>query len=346
MGRCGLVYDERYLLHDTGNHPESPLRLSHTMGHLEASGVLEALERIEPTYAPPSTILSVHTPEYVERLRELVRQGTPLDVDTPLSSFSLDAALLAAGGLLIGLERALDGVPVFALIRPPGHHATRDRGMGFCLLNSPAIAAQHALDCGVASRVLIIDFDHHHGNGTQDIFYHTSKVLYMSTHCAHAFPGTGAMEELGEGDGEGFTVNLPLSAGSGDVEYALVYRDVVLPIAIGYEPDVVIVSAGFDIHRNDPLGRMSVTERGICAVASTCLSIAEQCCGGRVVFELEGGYHLDALARSVEVVVRQMLSEHASPPEHFVPEMEERVPSSVRALEEKVRAVFSQYWEF
>lgn len=345
MRRCALIYDKRCLLHDTGTHPESPLRLSHTMEHLGASGLLDRLELVESVYAPMDSVLSVHTPDYIERLKGLVEQGTPLDADTPLSSFSLDAALLAAGGLLIGLEKIFDGARVFALIRPPGHHATRDRGMGFCLLNSPAIAAQHVVDCGAASRVLIVDFDQHHGNGTQDIFYHTSSVLYVSTHCPHIFPRTGSMEEIGEGDGEGFTVNLPMSAGSGDVEYALVYRDVVLPIALQYAPDVVIVSAGFDIHRYDPLGRMNVTERGICAVVSTCLLIAEQCCGGRVIFELEGGYHLDALARSVEAVLRQMLSEHPYPPEHFVPEIDGGVPTSVRHLKEKVRRTLSQYWE-
>lgn len=315
------------------------------MEHLNASGTARMLDIIEPAPAPMKSVMAVHTRDYIEQLRWHVDHRTPLDLDTPVSAHSLDVALLAAGGLITGLEGVLSGARVFALIRPPGHHATPDSGMGFCLLNNPAIAAQHLLDARLASKVLIIDFDQHHGNGTQEVFYRTSRVLYISTHCPHIFPGTGSMDEVGEGDGEGFTVNLPMRAGSGDVEYARVYRDIVLPIALEYGADVVVVSAGIDIHTADPLGHMSTTERGIGAIASTCVRIADECCGGRVMFELEGGYNLDALAHSVEEVIRIMLSEQVPTPEDFVAEMDTKEPPSVRELKSAARDTLSPYWE-
>src|SRR6185436_12656112 len=232
------------------------------------------------------------------------------DPDTQAGPHSYAAALKAAGAVTDAVDRVLDGRldRALCLVRPPGHHAEADRAMGFCLFNNVAVAAAHALSRGL-SRVAIIDFDVHHGNGTQAIFERDPRVLYVSSHAFPFYPGTGSLDEIGEGPGHDFTVNLPLPEAMGDGEYVRIYREVVLPIGRAFDPQLVLVSAGFDPYAGDPLAPMRVTEAGFAVLAQLCLDVAGGAAQGKAVFALEGGYELEGIARSAEAVVRVLLGE-------------------------------------
>lgn len=299
--RTGYVFHETYLLHEEVGHPESPARLRAILGLLEETGVLGDLELIEPSPIDRELLEQVHPPDYIDLVRQISESGRGrLDPDTYLNRASWDAALLAAGGA-VQLTQAILGGRLdngFALVRPPGHHAERSRGMGFCLFNNVAVAAQAALDAGLG-RVLIVDFDVHHGNGTQHIFYDTPRVLYFSTHQYPFYPGTGAAEEIGAGDGEGYTVNVPLRAGVGDAGYLRVFREVLVPVARRFEPRLLLVSAGFDAHWADPLAGMQLSVDGVGRLARILRDLADELCGSRLVFALEGGYKQDVLAHAV-----------------------------------------------
>jgi acetoin utilization deacetylase AcuC-like enzyme len=236
----------------------------------------------------------------VAGLSELAGTSAQLDPDTAMSPGSYEAALLAAGAGAVAVEEVMAGRAsnAFALVRPPGHHAERARAMGFCLFNNVAIAAEIALRHG-AKKVLILDWDVHYGNGTQSTFWDRRDVLYLSSHQWPYYPGTGAPTDVGAGEGRGFTVNCALPAGRTDADYGAVFHEIFLPIGLAYAPDLLIVSAGFDPHQNDPLGGMEVTERGFAAMAARVKELAEQVCGGRLVLMLEGGYDLRGLALSV-----------------------------------------------
>jgi acetoin utilization deacetylase AcuC-like enzyme len=236
------------------------------------------------------------------------------DPDTRTGPLSYASALLAAGAVLDATDRILGGEidRAFCAVRPPGHHAEPDRAMGFCLFNNVAVGAAHALARGLR-RVAIVDFDVHHGNGTQAIFYREPRVLYMSSHAYPFYPGTGALTEVGEGPGRGFTVNLPLPAGTGDAEYARLYREIVVPIGRSFDPELVLVSVGFDPHRDDPLAGMEVTEAGFGELAAACLQVARGAANGRAVFVLEGGYDLEGIARSAAAVTGVLLERDRVP---------------------------------
>jgi len=299
-----FISHPHYLKHDTGpHHPEDSARLMAITRHLETTGTLAQLIQAEPTEASLDTLTLAHTPEYVSIIEAACRRGVKaLDPDTYICSDSYRAALLAVGGALLAVDQVVQGssASAFVALRPPGHHAERERAMGFCLFNNVAIAARYAQRYHGLKRVLIVDWDVHHGNGTQHTFEDDPSVLFFSTHQFPFYPGTGRTSERGTGAGVGYTLNVPLEAGCGDNEYREVFEKILYPAAQAFEPQMVFVSAGFDAHRDDPLANMNVTEDGYAQMTSIVRDISERYCEGRLVSLLEGGYNLDALARSVE----------------------------------------------
>jgi len=304
--RTAIVRDPAVFTgHDTGDHVESPGRIVAIERALAANGLLD--DRPLPSYAPASdeAILRVHTPGLLARLETLTAQGGGwIDGDTIVTPDSLATARASAGAAIAAVDAVLDGVAprAFALGRPPGHHATPDRAMGFCLLNSIAIAAEHAIARG-HSRIAILDWDVHHGNGTQDAFYGRSDVFFCSLHESPLYPGTGDARETGVGPGSGTTLNLPLPAGTGDAGYLHVLDTIALPAIEAFGPDLLLISAGFDAHWRDPLARMQVTTDGFATFASRASALAVRWCGGNLVAVLEGGYDPDALAASVAATI-------------------------------------------
>jgi acetoin utilization deacetylase AcuC-like enzyme len=262
--------------------------------------------------ATRADLQAVHVPEHVEAVAASAdREFTSFDPDTLASRSSFEVASLAAGGCLALVDAVLGGEVAngFAFVRPPGHHATPRRAMGFCLFNNVAIAAAHALLGHRLSRILIVDWDLHHGNGTQEAFYQHKGVLYFSTHQFPYYPGTGALRESGAGPGEGYTVNVPLGPGLGDADYVAVFERVLRPIAEAFSPQLVLVSAGFDAYGGDPLGAMRLTPEGFAALTRIVLGIAARHAGGRAVFALEGGYNLSGLAMCSHHVLHEMLND-------------------------------------
>lgn len=289
------------LEHDTGQHPERILRIESIMRALGARDWL-GYERIESPLAQRSVLERVHTAAHVDRIAAACAAGgAQLDPDTVVSSGSYDAALHAAGGAVELVERLLAGGPGqvgFSAHRPPGHHALTDRPMGFCLFNNVAVAARHALDVLGLERVLVLDWDVHHGNGTNDIFWDTDEVLFVSIHQSPLWPGSGHASELGAGRGEGYTLNLPVPPRSGDETFVALVRDVVAPRARDYRPQLVLVSAGYDAHENDPLAECAVTDAGYVEMTALVRDLGAEL-GAPVGCVLEGGYDVDALARCV-----------------------------------------------
>ncbi|MDH4100929.1 MAG: histone deacetylase [Nitrospirota bacterium] len=298
----GVVYHPDCLLHDTGAHPETSGRLLAILAYLEKTGLRERLTFHEPGPAQEEALLWCHTNRHVETVRQACEKGgrAYLDPDTPVVPESWQAALLAAGGVMDGLGRIMSGewVNGMALVRPPGHHATPVRPMGFCLFNNVAIGARYLQKRHGLRRVAIIDWDVHHGNGTQDIFYDDPSVFYLSTHLAHHYPGTGRADETGSGDGRGATHNIPLPHGC---DTATFFREIEagFRLVTAFNPEFILISAGFDSHRDDPLGGLSLTEADFARLTRMIMEIADSCCGGRVFSALEGGYNLSALSHSV-----------------------------------------------
>lgn len=308
--KVGYVYHPVYLEHDTGYHPENARRLEAIVSHLEETGLTGHLAPIEPRAASPEELSLVHYPRYITRIEEAAQSGGGhLDADTVMSSRSYEAALYAAGGALRAVDAVMDGSvdSAFALVRPPGHHATPGRAGGFCLFNNIAIAARHAREKHGLERVLIIDFDVHHGNGTQDVFYDDPNVLYISTHQYPHFPGSGSIGEIGAGRAEGATINVPLPAGAGDNEYGEVFSRIIVPASVRFQPQLILVSAGYDAHHRDELAMMQVSVTGFAAMVKTIKELAGRLAGGRLVCCLEGGYHLSALAASVKATFDVLL---------------------------------------
>ncbi|MBV9090600.1 MAG: histone deacetylase [Mycobacteriaceae bacterium] len=308
----------RYAEHDFPGHPERAERIRAVWRGLRESGLTARMQPLDTRAVDPALVLALHTADYLDLLGRIsaVPRTTFLDPDTYAGPDALTIALLSAGGAVGAVDRVLRGAADngLAAIRPPGHHAMPDRGMGFCLLGNVAIAAHFARARYGISRVLIVDYDVHHGNGTQAMFYDDPSVLYVSTHQYPFYPGTGAATDIGTGPGEGYTVNIPLPAGSGDANYAAVFDRIVWPAVERFGPELILVSAGFDAYWADPLAGMRLTLAGYSHLAGEVIRMARRFCDGRVVFALEGGYDLDALRHGVSNVARLLLGEPTSEP--------------------------------
>jgi acetoin utilization deacetylase AcuC-like enzyme len=305
MSTVGFVYHEEYLEHDTGSeHPERPDRLKAIVGQLNTRGTMKNLRQLRPIPASIDWIQKIHPVSYIQMIERRCLGGeTVLDSgDTHVCKKSYAVALLAAGGVLRAIDEVIQGktTKVFCALRPPGHHAETNSVMGFCLFNNVAIGARYAQQKYGVGRVAILDWDVHHGNGTQEIFWTDPSVLYVSTHQYPLWPGTGASNEAGEGAGEGFTLNCPMRPGSGEQEFIATFQDRIMPALHKFRPELLMISAGFDAHRDDPLANINLTEQSFAAMTKFASEIAAKYCGERIVSVLEGGYNLHALANSVE----------------------------------------------
>jgi acetoin utilization deacetylase AcuC-like enzyme len=309
----GIIKDRRYLDHGSVYmQPESPARLEAIYALLEAPDMEGHFVEIAPRYADREEIALVHDPNHIRLVADTAGKAHAyLDADTETTPESFQAALLAVGGLFNAIDEVMAGRVdnAFALVRPPGHHARRDRSAGFCLFNNIALGAMHAMNRHHLTRILIADWDLHHGDGTAYTFYTDRRVLYFSTHQYPAYPGTGAVEEIGRGDGIGYTVNVPLRPGAGNAQYVKIYQNLLVPLATAFKPELILVSAGFDIYSGDLLGSMKVTSRGFAYLTRILMNIADACCRGRLVLTLEGGYHIDGQAASVKAVLKELRDE-------------------------------------
>ena len=334
MAKPLVVIDQGYLKHLPGeSHPERPERIQ---ALLNLAGALDKqmFELASPRAATRADVEYTHGADHVRLVESTSKHNRyALDGDTITCRDSFGVALLAVGGFLtlldaIASKQSSNG---FALVRPPGHHALRDHAMGFCLFNTMAIGAEYLKRVYGAKKILIMDWDVHHGNGTQAAFYDDPTVLFISTHQFPFYPGSGAVNETGVGAGEGLTLNVPLPAGCTDVEYLQVFQDIVVPAAEKFQPDWILVSAGFDPHRRDPLGGMNVTEEGFGAMARLLLVLANRFADGRIAFLLEGGYDLAGLRDSVAAVLAAMQAQ-VPPPAGHLPLAESRIEPVIRRI--------------
>jgi len=307
--RIGFVYDDRYLLHHREGHPENKYRLESITDGMAERGLFSKVELIKPFQAGADLIALNHDPQYIEEVIYSSRSGEGwFDPDTYYNEFTFLAASLAVGGVIGAINEILAGNidAAFCAVRPPGHHAEYAKAMGFCIFNNVAIGARYLLNKGF-ERVFIVDFDAHHGNGTQHAFYEEARVFYFSTHQYPFYPGTGSAEERGAKEGYGTTLNIPMPAGAGDELYRHAYGDVLVSAVKGYKPQFLLVSAGYDLHAEDPLTGLEVSDKGVEFIVETICSLAKEL-DIPVLFSLEGGYNLDVLKRLVPRTVEIMLN--------------------------------------
>jgi len=310
--KTGFVYHKIYLEHKTTEgHPETPQRLVAIVEGLKQKGLYSQLLTLSPSPAAVEWIQMVHSPKYIQRAENSCRNGTRyLDsMDTPISPKSYDAALMAVGGVFSAIDAVMQKkiTNAFCAVRPPGHHAVKDAAMGFCMFNNVAIGTRYIQKKYHLSKILIVDWDVHHGNATQAMFYDDPNVLYFGVHQYPFYPGTGSEAEKGSGKGLNYNINVPLPAGSTDDDYVRVFKEQLEPAALTFSPDFVLISAGFDAHENDLLGGMKVTAQGFAELTAIVKTIAQKCCQGRLVSALEGGYDLEGLAASVEAHIQVLM---------------------------------------
>jgi len=307
MKTC-LIYDDIYLKHNMENHPEHKGRLEAIIDHFNRSDIKDSIPVEKPIRAKVEDIGEVHDYQYIQEVKEFCEGGGGyLDPDTYANTFTYEVSLYAAGGVIRGIDLIKEGraEAVFCAVRPPGHHAEYSRAMGFCIFNNIAVGARYAQKMGY-DRVFIIDFDAHHGNGTQRLFYEDDTVFYFSTHQYPFYPGTGSEIERGEGKGEGYTLNIPMSAYAGDEEYKKVYLKILPEAVKKFSPSIMLVSAGYDLHEEDPLTLLRVTDKGIISIVESILNVCKEV-NIPVLFSLEGGYNLEALGRNVVSTLRLCL---------------------------------------
>lgn len=344
--KTGIVRHKRYLEHWMGEyHPESPKRLAAIYAMLDEPAMAGKFAEVPVAPAEKKDIMQVHSAGYVERIESTAGvRCTYLDPDTQACAASYDAAMLAAGGFCRSITMVHSGElnNSFALVRPPGHHAERDQARGFCLFNNVAVGARYAQNVLGLNRILIVDWDLHHGNGTQHSFEEDPSVLYFSTHQYPYYPGTGASEEVGRGKGKGFTVNVPLTIGHGDGEFITIYEELLRPIALDYRPELILVSAGFDTYYGDPLGGMNVTPKGFAGLTRVLMEIADACCDGKLVLTLEGGYNVQGERDSVREVLKELASLSVTNARDL---MALANPDMVDSALAKVKTIQSAYWK-
>jgi acetoin utilization deacetylase AcuC-like enzyme len=324
-------------------HPESQDRLLAIWDMLQETKLTEELEVLEPRDATKEEICLVHDPKYFDIIKST--SGKPrvfLDADTSTCPVSFDAAVRAAGGMLSAVDGILNKKidMAFPLVRPPGHHAERNMAMGFCLFNNVAIGASYIIKSRNFKRVLIVDWDLHHGNGTQNMFYGSREVLYFSTHQYPHYPGTGSLKEVGMGDGAGYNINVPLPGGMGDTEYTKIFFEVLGPVIGQYRPEFILVSAGFDAYFEDPLGGMNITPKGFAQMARFLKEAAQTHSGGNIIFILEGGYSLEGLWLSAREVIEELIEKKKT----AYPATD--LKTSADSIIADVKSTHSQYWEF
>ncbi|MCU0495830.1 MAG: histone deacetylase [Anaerolineae bacterium] len=307
------ITHSRCVEHNIQGHPEHAGRLRSIWQKLEAGGLISQLHLIEAQPVTDEMIRLVHTEDYLNMLKWIPTQEhiVQFDPDTYALPVSPEIARLSAGGVVTAVDAIMSGRAVNALVavRPPGHHALPERGMGFCLLGNVPIGARYAQQHYGLQRVMIVDFDVHHGNGTQDMFYDDPSVLFVSTHQFPFYPGTGGLNETGTGKGAGYTLNIPLAQGHGDVSYLAIYEDVLWPAAQRFQPELIIVSAGFDAHWTDPLAMMRLSLTGYAQLSYELVKMADQLCGGKIIFALEGGYDLNAVGYGMRNVAHALLKD-------------------------------------
>lgn len=311
MSKTGLVFHEDFLLHDTGAwHPERADRLISIKENLTFSGIMEKLNMIRPVAADVRWIEEIHSLQYVKSIEKACELGySNLDADTGICAESFRVALLAGGTGMIAADKILNGEiqNAFCALRPPGHHAENNRAMGFCLFNNVAITVRYLQQQYALEKILIIDWDVHHGNGTQNAFYDYATVFYFSIHQSPHYPGTGLINETGMGKGEGFTLNVPLPVGFGDKDYVEIFQSRLVPTVREFKPDFILISAGFDAHKDDPLSGMQVTESGFAKLTEIVADLADEFCNRKIISLLEGGYNLEKLAASVAAHIKELI---------------------------------------
>ena len=311
--KTGIVKDNRFFLHGRDQtHPESSARLKAVYAMLEEDGMESRFFAVPPQYSSWDKLEMVHTRSYIDRIAQTKGQlYTALDEETDATEDTFDVASLAAGSFCHAIDHVMEGKldNAFAITRPPGHHAEGDSAAGFCIFNNVAIGARHALEAFHLERILIVDWDVHHGNGTQHCFYDDNRVLFFSLHQSPFYPGTGFAHETGQGKGAGYTINCPLSFGADNGVYIKAFREILVPALRSFKPELILVSAGFDAHQDDPLGDMNLTTSCYAALTRILMNEADQVCHGRIVLTLEGGYNIYALSASIKAVLRELRDE-------------------------------------
>ena len=350
MPKTGLVYHEDYLKHDPGwGHPESPERLRRTVQVLAETKLIAKpnIVILEPRPASDEDLALVHTHEYIDMIKSLSTSGGAITVDTPVPRGTYEIARLSVGGAILAGEAVVKGDldNAFALIRPPGHHSGRNYGGGFCYFNNIAIMVEYLRKKYQLKRFMILDWDVHHGNGTQDIFYEDPTVLYFSTHQMPLYPGTGYLNESGDGEGKGYNVDLPLPPGTSGANYAYILDELFIPIAEAFRPEIIAVSAGQDAYFNDPIANLNFTVHTYADITRKVMDVAQNVCNGRIAMVLEGGYHLEAVPRAIAGIIATLaeiqdyeIIEPRKPPP-------QTLSSEVRSRVEKIKTILAEYWD-